>query len=181
MSEPFPYDAPADAPADAVTPEETTAAPDPRPSKPKPKTTRRKPAARARISVRAVAEKAEQFFDTSENDREFVAGILGSASDSPVDLTVAVMEAKKNPLTEVLDDLRVIQDSEVPIATIHLVGMDRSAHDALLSLLRQIGVDGLPEKAPTKSTDAALALIGPVREADVDLSELDRLSELLER
>src|SRR5699024_12478476 len=122
-----------------------------------------------------------QRFTPAEPDRQCVAGIMGSPSHSPVHLPVPVLEAKHRPLPELLDDPRVIQHSEVPTATIHLVGMDRSAHDALLSLLRQIGVDGLPEKAPTKSTDAALALIGPVREADVDLSELDRLSELLER
>ena len=98
-----------------------------------------------------------------------------------MELTVAVMESKKNPLTEVIDDLRVVQESEVPTATIHLVGMTRAAHDALIALLRQTGVEGLPEKAPAKATDAALALIGPVRDASVDLAELDRLSELLDR
>lgn len=179
MSEPFPHDAQSSAEQfDAPAPESK---PEPKKAEPKPKTTRRKPAARARVNVRAVAEKAEQFFATSESDRDFLAAILAAPSAEPVELTVAVMESKKNPLTEVIDDLRVVQESEVPTATIHLVGMTRAAHDALIALLRQTGVEGLPEKAPAKATDAALALIGPVRDASVDLAELDRLSELLDR
>lgn len=173
MSETFPFDAQPseETPAPEAQPEQKTA---------KPKTTaRRKPSPRAKLNVRAVAEKAQLLIDTSESDRDFLADILSTGSSDPVDLTVAVMESKKNPLTEVLDDLRAIQDSEVPAATVYLIGMDRAAHDALLTLLRQTGVTGLPAKAPTKATEAALALIGPVRDADIDLSELDRLSELL--
>lgn len=163
-----------------------TEAPAPEPQedpKPKPRRrstgTARRSARTPKPSVRRVAEKAEQIAQTDQVTREVLVELLGAPSDGVADLTTAIMEAKKNPLENAVADLRAIQEGSLPEATIHLVGMDRESLTALVRLAELFSAPGLPEKVPARSTDAALALIEPVREVDVDADSLDHLMVLL--
>jgi len=132
-------------------------------------------------SVRRIADKAEQIARADEDTRELAAGLAGARSAGIADLTTAVMEAKKSPVDTAIADLSGVQSGSVPEATVHLVGMGRSELLALVDLVGAISEAELPEKVPAKSTEAALALVEPVRAAQVDQDALAQIQELLSK
>lgn len=130
-------------------------------------------------SVRRIADKAEQITDADEDTRILVAELIGARSAGVADLTTAVMEAKKSPVEAAIADLAGVQSGSAPEATVHLVGMARSELAALVQLVGALSDVDLPGKVPAKSTDAALALVEPVRAAQIDQTALDQLQSLL--
>lgn len=132
-----------------------------------------------KASVRRIADKAEQIIDTDEDTRALAAELVGARSAGVADLTTAIMEAKKSPVDSAVADLAGIQSGSVPEATVHLVGMGRSELTALVELVGALSDVKLPEKIPMKSTDAALMLVEPVRDAQIDQKSLDQLQDLL--
>ena len=149
---------------------------------------KRRPSGRSRTtgragkpSVRRVADKAEQIGRADGDTRALAADLVGARSAGIADLTTAVMEAKKSPVDAAIADLSGIQSGSVPEATVHLVGMSRAELSALVDLVGAISEAGLPEKVPVKSTEAALALVEPIRGAQIDQDALAQLQELLSK
>lgn len=132
-----------------------------------------------KASVRRIADKAEQIIDTDEDTRALAAELIGARSVGVADLTTAIMEAKRSPVESAVADLVGVQSGSVPEATVHLVGMGRSELAALVQLVSALSDVKLPEKVPAKSTDAALTLVEPVRDAQIDKHALDQLQSLL--
>lgn len=130
-------------------------------------------------SVRRIADKAEQITDADEEIRALAADLAGARSPGIADLTTAIMEAKRSPVDSAVADLFGVQSGTVPEATVHLVGMGRSELAALVRLVGALADVQLPEKVPAKSTDAALALVEPVRAAQIDTDALEQLQSLL--
>lgn len=132
-----------------------------------------------RPSVRRIADKAEQISGVDETTRTLAAGLTGARSAGIADLTTAIMETKRSPVESAIADLSGIQSGSVPEATVHLVGMGRSELQTLVQLVDALADVDLPEKVPAKSTDAALALVEPVRAAQIDQQALEQLQSLL--
>ena len=162
---------------------ESAATPDPAPAGPvsrRPASGRGRSASRSgRPSVRRIADKAEQISGVDETTRTLAAGLTGARSAGIADLTTAIMEAKRSPVESAIADLSGIQSGSVPEATVHLVGMGRSELQTLVQLVDALADVDLPEKVPAKSTDAALALVEPVRAAQIDQQALEQLQSLL--
>ncbi|MCG7308285.1 MULTISPECIES: hypothetical protein [Brachybacterium] len=146
---------------------------------------KRTPKARSRSgrtpkpSVRRIAEKAEEIAETDDQTRELVAQMIGAPSVGIADLTTSIMEAKRTPLERAVADLNVIQDGSIPEAVVHLVGMSKPELQSLAQVVTAFADVEIPDKIPTKSTDAALVLVDPVREAQVDQAAIERLIGLL--
>lgn len=151
---------------------------DPAPAPVKRRTSRRSRTT-GKASVRRIADKAEQIISADEGTRVLAAELIGAKSTGVADLTTAIMEAKKSPVDSAVADLAGIQSGSVPEATVHLVGMGRSELTALVDLVGAVSDVKLPEKIPMKSTDAALMLVEPVRDAQIDQKSLDQLQDLL--
>src|SRR5699024_6989729 len=118
---------------------------------------------------------------SSDLTRSLAAGLAGARSAGIADLTTAVMEARKSSVDAAIADLSGIQSGSVPEATVHLVGMSRTDLSALVDLVGAISEAELPEKVPAKSTEAALALVEPIRDAQIDQDALVQLQELLSK
>lgn len=132
-----------------------------------------------KASVRRIADKAEQIIEADEGTRVLAAELVGARSTGVADLTTAIMEAKRSPVESAVADLTGVQSGSVPEATVHLVGMGRSELAALVQLVGALSDVHLPGKVPAKSTDAALVLVEPVRDAQIDQHALDQLQSLL--
>lgn len=156
--------------------------------KPEPKKTSRrrsggpKRSRAAKVNVRQVAEKTQMIAGTPAERRDILAELIGAPSGDVVDLAVTILEAKTNPVADAIEDLTVIQESDLPRATVHLVGMSKDEHETLVRLLSAVAIGAdLPEKVSNRSTEAALELIGPVRDAEVDPDLLESVTSLLDR
>lgn len=160
------------------------------PAKPKPRKRRAtaaksagkrgRPTARtAKASLRRIATKAEEIADADDATRLLAAELTGADSPGIADLTTTIMAAKTSPLDAAVADLTIIQAGSIPEAVIHLVGMSQPELQALTQLVNAFTDQTLPDRLPAKSTDAALALVDPVRAAEVDDGALQRLLALL--
>jgi len=134
-----------------------------------------------KASVRRIADKAQQVVDTDQDTRVLAADLTGARSAGIADLTTAIMEAKRSPVHSAIADLAGVQSGTVPEATVHLVGMGRSELQTLVQLVGALSDVQLPKKVPAKSTDAALALVEPVRDARIDADALEQLQSLLSK
>ncbi|HLR94655.1 MAG TPA: hypothetical protein VK053_09030 [Jiangellaceae bacterium] len=167
---------------EAAQAEPETAVPAPEtPAKRRPSGRSRTTGRAGKASVRRIADKAEQIARADEDTRSLAAGLAGARSAGIADLTTAVMEARKSPVDAAIADLSGIQSGSVPEATVHLVGMSRTDLSALVDLVGAISEAELPEKVPAKSTEAALALVEPIRDAQIDQDALVQLQELLSK
>ena len=131
--------------------------------------------------MRRIADKAQQVVDTDQDTRVLAADLTGARSAGIADLTTAIMEAKRSPVHSAIADLAGVQSGTVPEATVHLVGMGRSELQTLVQLVGALSDVQLPKKVPAKSTDAALALVEPVRDARIDADALEQLQSLLSK
>ena len=147
---------------------------------------KRRPSGRSRSggrpskpSVRRTADKAEQISIADDATRALAAELAGARSAGIADLTTAIMEAKKSPVDTAIADLSGVQSGSIPEATVHLVGMSRSELQALMDLVAALSDVELPQKVPAKSTEAAVALVEPIRAAQIDQAALGQLKDLL--
>src|SRR5699024_3524325 len=134
-----------------------------------------------KASGRRIADKAMQVADTDQCTRALAAELTGARSAGIADLTTAITEAKRSPVQSAIADLAGVQSGTVPETTVHLVGMGRSELQTLVQLVGALSDVQLPKKVPAKSTDAALALVEPVRDAQIDADALEQLQSLLSK
>ena len=166
-------------PAEEMAPQSVDPGPEATAAKRRPSGRSRTTSKAGKASVRRIADKAEQISRAAEDTRELAAGLAGARSAGIADLTTAVMESKKSPVDTAIADLSGVQSGSVPEATVYLVGMGRAELQALVDLVGALSDVHLPQKVPAKSTEAAVALVEPVRAAQVDQAALGQLQEQL--
>ncbi|APX31747.1 hypothetical protein BH708_02340 [Brachybacterium sp. P6-10-X1] len=159
--------------------EATEPGPEAAPAKRRPSGRSRTTGKAGKASVRRIADKAEQISQADEDTRALAAGLAGARSAGIADLTTAVMESKRSPVDAAIADLSGVQSGSVPEATVHLVGMSRGELQALVDLVGALSDVDLPTRVPAKSTEAAVALVEPIRAAQIDQAALGQLQELL--